>query len=205
MRRSSAFLVVVSGPSGAGKTTICDALIERDPLLRDSISTTTRPVREGEVDGEHYFFVDEAKFEALKDGELLEWAEVHGHHYGTPRAFVEGEMAAGHDVVLNIDVQGGIQVKKAFPEAVMVFILPPSFEQLESRMRQRGTDAGDEVAKRMANARAEVEAASEYAYIVINDDLDPAIDAVHDIIRAERCRRGRYPADFIDQYGGDDK
>ena len=203
VRRTSAFLVVVSGPSGAGKTTICDAVIERDPDLRESVSTTTRPPREGEVDGEHYFFVDAERFEALKGGELLEWAEVHGALYGTPRRFVEGQLAKGHDVVLNIDVQGGITVKKAFPEAVMVFILPPSFEDLKARMQQRGTDGEDVVAQRVANARAEVKTASEYDYIVINDDLTEAVDRVHDIIEAERCRRSRFPADFIKKYGAE--
>jgi len=203
MRQTTAFLVVVSGPSGAGKTTLCDELVLRDGMLRNSISATTRAPREGEVDGVDYVFIDRDRFEALKAGKLLEWAEVHDHLYGTPRDSVEEEMAKGLDVLLNIDVQGGAAVKKAFPEAVAVFILPPSFEDLGTRMQKRGKDLTDEVRKRLANARAEIAEAASYDYIVVNDDLGEAVDTLHAIIRAERCKRQRHPDGFIESYGAD--
>ena len=203
MRRTTAFLVVVSGPSGVGKTTLCDELVQRDEMLRNSVSATTRAPRKGEVEGVDYFFLDRDRLESLKAGNLLEWAEVHDHLYGTPRDFVEGELDQGRDVLLNIDVQGGIAVKKAFPEAVTVFILPPSFEDLGARMQMRGKDLTDEVSKRLDNARAEIAKLAAYDYIVINDDLGEAVDTLHAIIQAERCRRQRHPDGFIENYGAD--
>lgn len=191
----------MSGPSGAGKTTLVDRVVCRDPLLRESVSTTTRPPREGEVEGESYFFVTREEFEKLKRDSLIEWAKVHDHYYGTPRDFVDGELARGLDVVLNIDVQGGASVRKCFPEAVLIFILPPSFEVLEERVRGRGTEYAREIKKRMENARKEVTFATAYDYIVVNDRLDEAVSAVEAIVATERRRRTRYPGDFIDRFG----
>lgn len=199
-RYSSAFPVVLSGPSGVGKTTIEKRLIEDDPLLHASISTTTRPPRQGELTGRDYFFVKKEVFEKMKERELVEWAEVHGECYGTPRRFVENELQRGYDVLLNIDVQGGISVKKVFPGAVMIFILPPSFETLKERIRQRGSDEFLDLDTRLENARKEITASSDYDYIVINDDLDAAVGQILAIIAAERCRRKRYEDGYLETF-----
>lgn len=187
----SAFLIVVSGPSGAGKTTLVDGLLEFDRSIRESVSTTTRKPRLDEVDGAHYFFVDRAEFERMKESELVEWAEVHGEFYGTPRRFLEEQLAAGHDVVLNIDIQGGFNVKKAFPEAVMVFILPPSLETLERRLRSRASDDEGDIERRLQTAREEITASEKYDYIIVNDELPAAVSQLQSIVTAERCRRQR--------------
>ncbi len=190
-RSSAPFLVVVSGPSGVGKTTLIDRLLAIDPLTRRSITATTRPPRTGEVEGRDYFFVSRARFEAMKSGELVEWAEVHGESYGVPRSYLDRERAAGHDVILNIDIQGGDRVKQVFPNAVMVFILPPSFAALETRLRGRGDVPEEEAAVRLANARTELTAAARYEYLVVNDDLNRAAAELAAIVVAERARRER--------------
>lgn len=206
MRRNSrAFPVVISGPSGVGKTTIEDRLVAADPTLVASVSTTTRPPREGEKSGRDYFFVERDVFEQMKDRELVEWAEVHGEWYGTPRRFIENEMAAGHDVLLNVDVQGGIRVKKVFPEAVMIFILPPSFETLKQRIIKRGLDDNLDLETRLDNAVEEINASTDYDYFVVNDELDDAVDKTQSIIDAERCRSNRHEAGFVAGFGRQDK
>lgn len=190
-RRHTAFVVVISGPSGVGKTTLEKRAVEVDPTLIPSISTTTRAPREGEESGTDYFFVTLEVFEQMKDRELVEWAEVHGEFYGTPRRFVEDELAAGHDVLLNIDVQGGIRVKKVFPDAVMIFILPPSFETLKERLLERGDDDAAALDARIETAAREITASDNYDYVVVNDDLETAVEQIRAIIEAERCRRTR--------------
>jgi guanylate kinase len=198
-RTSQAFLTVISGPSGVGKTTLVERVLPGDPLLCESISTTTRAPREGEKAGEDYFFVTREVFEAMKERELVEWAEVHGELYGTPRRFVEQELEAGRDVMLNIDIQGGNSVKKVFPDALMIFILPPSFETLEERVRDRGTIDPGELDRRIANARKEITASKYYSYIVVNDDLDNAVAQVAAIIVAERCRWERQKPEVVER------
>ena len=200
-RQTRPFPVVISGPSGVGKTTLVERLIETDPLLKRSVSTTTRPPRDGEVEGAAYFFVSRKDFEALKQGQLVEWAQVHDHYYGTPKEYLEGELAKGKDVVLSIDVQGGAQVRKSFADAVLIFILPPSFGELELRIKQRGTDYAKEIKKRMENARREIKSAADYDYIVINDRLEDCVATLGAIITSERRRRTRYDGDFIDRFG----
>jgi len=188
-RKTDAFPVVISGPSGVGKTTLVDRLLARDPLLTESISTTTRAPREGEIPGTHYFFVSREVFEEMKERELVEWAEVHGEYYGTPRRFVEQELEEGRNVVLNIDIQGGDSVKRHFPDALMIFILPPSAEVLEARLRARGDLPDERLQKRLANARDEITHSDNYSYTVVNDDLDRAVGELQAIVEAERQHR----------------
>ena len=198
-RASSAFLIVVSGPSGVGKTTLVDRVLSADPLVRRSISATTRSPRPGETEASDYFFIGRDRFEAMKKNDLVEWADVHGALYGTPRRFLEGELASGRDVILNIDIQGGDQVKRTFPGAVMVFILPPSFGALEARLRARGDLTPDVLKVRLVNARAEITAAARYDYIVLNDSVERAAGELVAIVTAERCRRERMNPGFIQE------
>ncbi|MBI4720488.1 MAG: guanylate kinase [Chitinivibrionia bacterium] len=202
MKRSSAFPIVVSGPSGSGKTTLLEKLVPADPRLKLSVSATTRPAREGEREGKAYFFVSPERFESLKDGELAEWAEVHGYWYGTPKRFLREQLENGCDVVMNLDVQGGLQVKKAFPEAVLIFILPPSYSVLRRRIEERGLDGAGTIEVRLENARREIEEARRYDYLVVNDGLDQAVADLGAIISAERSRRERRLGEFMKTFYG---
>jgi len=176
-------------------------LLTADTSLVRSISTTTRAPRAGEINGREYFFVSREAFEAMPSNELLEWAEVHGELYGTPRRFVEEQLAAGRDVVLNIDIQGGDRVKRSFPAAVMVFILPPALSVLENRLRARGDVSPSDLGVRLANARVEIGASSRYDYLVVNEDLATASAELVAIVTAERCRRDRKLSEFMDRLG----
>ncbi len=202
MRKTKAFAIVVSGPSGAGKTTLVNELARRDPMLHRSVSCTTRKPREGEQEGVAYYFVSDSEFETQKRENLIEWAEVHEKWYGTPRDAIERALGRGLDVMLNIDVQGGRRIKKSFPDAVMIFILPPSFEVLEQRIRDRATDIENDIHIRLENAREEIRALPSYDYLVVNDDLEEAVGAIQAIIQSERCRRTRYDGGFIKQFEG---
>lgn len=180
-------LVVVSGPSGAGKGTICQALLEKTPLAY-SVSATTRKPRAGEVDGESYYFLSvEAFEEMIEKDELLEWAKVYDNYYGTPLKKVEEKLAAGEDILLEIDTQGAMKVREKFPEGVYIFILPPSLAELERRIRGRDTETEDVLQKRLAAAIDEIEAGKCYKYVVTNDEVDGAVDSVCAILAAERC------------------
>jgi guanylate kinase len=186
------FPVVLSAPSGAGKTSIARALVSGDPRFVFSVSVTTRKPRLGERDGEDYHFVDRSRFEEmLAGGELCESAEVHGNLYGTPFTNLEGASARGKHVVLDIDVHGARQIRRRVEDAVLIFVFPPSAEALMARLTGRGTEAFDEVARRLRNARAELEAAAEFDYVVVNDDLEGAVRQVRDIVRAEAHRPPR--------------
>lgn len=185
-------LVVLSGPSGVGKTSLCNRLVE---VLDDavySISVTTRPKRPGDDEGKEYSFVSPDEFERLRSrGQLLEWAKVHGHEYGTPRPFVERQMAEGKTVVLNIDVQGGVNVMKAFPDGVFIFVMPPTIEALVERIAARGGDAKETVRLRMQNAPVEIAEAERYQYVVLNDDFEQCLERLEAIVTAERSLRRR--------------
>ena len=185
-------LLVVSGPSGAGKGTICGMLREQMPDLGYSVSVTTRQPRTGEVDGVNYFFktVDEVK-EMIANDEFLEYAEVYGNYYGTPRKFVMDQLNEGRDVLLEIDIQGALQVKEHFPDGVFVFITPPSLDELCARIYKRGTDSEEVIQRRMASAADELTYASKYDYIIVNDIAEKATKKVLILMEAERYRVAR--------------
>jgi guanylate kinase len=181
------FPLVVAAPSGTGKTTVCRELVQRDPQLVFSVSHTTRAQRKGEVDGRDYHFVSPAEFRRMVDaGEFLEWAVYNDHHYGTSFAAIESPLAAGHEVVLEIEVQGARQVRKRRADARLVFLLPPSWEALEARLRGRGTDAPEQIARRLTTAHEELRAAEEFDYAVLNDDVGRCVDEILRILAAER-------------------
>jgi len=186
-------MLVLSSPSGAGKTSISRKLLERDPMLQMSVSATTRPKRPGEVPGVDYLFVDATEFNLMINRQaFLEYAKVFGNYYGTPRAPVETAIAAGRDVLFDIDWQGTQQLAERAPEdLVSVFILPPSTRELERRLRQRAQDSADEVARRMAKAADELSHWPEYHYVLINESLDETVRRVEAILLAERTRRAR--------------
>jgi guanylate kinase len=186
-------LFIISAPSGAGKTTILKEIMTSVPGLTFSISHTTRAPRKGEMHGRDYFFVDRETFTAMRDDHaFLEWAEVHGNLYGTGKAGVETMLRQGFDIFLDIDVQGARQIKEAgVTNAIFIFIAPPSWEALETRLKGRGTDCSDTIKTRLANARQEMNEAHRYDYLVINDRLADAVDMLKSIILAERCRKRR--------------
>ncbi|MDO5689381.1 MAG: guanylate kinase [Tissierellia bacterium] len=196
------FLLVLSGPSGVGKGRVCDALRQTDADILYSISATTRPIRGGEVDGQNYFFLSEEQFlERIEEDAFLEHAHVHGNRYGTPKDFVLRNIDSGKIVILEIDVQGALQVKRNFPNGVFVFLLPPSMKELKRRITDRGTESEQQISLRMNNAREEMGFIEEYDYAVINDDLDRAVESVLSIIAAERLRviDGRALIDYLEE------
>ncbi|MGO0122892.1 guanylate kinase [Desulfothermobacter acidiphilus] len=185
-------LLVISGPSGVGKGTVCQALLARDPSLYLSISVTTRPPRAGEIDGKDYFFVSEEQFlEMVARGELLEWARVYSYYYGTPREPVDRALLAGRDVLLEIDVQGGFKVRENCPDSVLVFLLPPSWEELRQRLARRGTEGWQAQQQRLEWARQELALYPRYDYSVVNDRLEDTVATVEAIRLAERHRSFR--------------
>jgi len=187
--RSRPFPLVIAAPSGAGKTSLARALVERHADLVFSVSATTRPARRLEQGGKDYRFVSDAEFDRmLEAGELLEWAVVHGRRYGTPRSEVEGALARGLTPVLDIDVQGARQVRRSYPAAVLVFILPPSGEELNRRLTQRGSESREDRIRRLENARRELGAAPEFDYVVVNDDFERALAALEAVIAGEEHR-----------------
>jgi guanylate kinase len=182
-------LFVITAPSGAGKTSLIEALLKADPSLTESISYTTRAPRPGEKDGVAYHFVDDRSFLAMKArGEFLESAEVHGYRYGTSKKVITDALARGEDLILEIDWQGAQQVRAIYPDCVGIFILPPSIEELERRMRSRGQDADAVIRRRLDNARGEMEHAGEFDYAIINKDFDTARQELAGIIQKERAK-----------------
>ncbi len=187
--RSGGLLIVLSGPSGAGKDAVLVEFTRMCPEAMRCVTTTTRPPRECETDGVDYSFTSVDEFRRIaEDGGFLEYAEVHGHLYGTPKAWVEEHLSLGEDVVLKIDVQGGLNVKRAKPEAVMVFLVPPSMEELERRLRSRNTDSDDQIARRLLNARRELDQIPHYDYMIENRALADAAAELKAIVVAEHLR-----------------
>jgi len=194
-------LYVVAAPSGAGKTTLVRLLLESELDVQLSVSYTTRDPRPGEADGREYHFVDTAEFRAMIDHhEFLEWAEVHGNFYGTSKTWIADQLAGGRDVLLEIDWQGAQQVRTLFPEAIGVFILPPSMEELTRRLTGRGTDSAAVISRRLAAAQAEMRHVAEFDYVIINDQLEQALDDLRAVVRASRlslaAQRARHAALF---------
>ena len=183
-------LLVVSGPAGVGKGSVDTALISRNTDMRMSVSATTRTPRPGEIDGVHYFFKTEEEFQdMINKGAFLEYMRVFNtHYYGTPKSFVEQELREGRSVILEIDVKGAMRVKAAYPDAVLIFIAPPSMSELKSRLIHRGTESTEAIERRFETAYEELEYVKQYDYVVVNDILDLAIARTEQIISAERCR-----------------
>ena len=191
--RRKGMLLVVSGPSGTGKGTLCERLLRSDPTIMFGVSATTRKPREGEIDGVHYHFIDEERFDKmLAEKAFLEHATVHGHRYGTPKDQVERAIEEGRNILLDIDPQGALSVMSAMPETVSIFILPPSYAALRERLHTRNTDDPDEILKRLSNAYGEVRLLKHYTYALVNDRLDQAFGMLSAIIMAEKHRTTRY-------------
>jgi guanylate kinase len=192
MKKSSPLLIIVSSPSGAGKTTLCKKLLGEFDDLRFSTSHTTRKPRQGEVDGKDYFFVSEEEFERMVEDELfIEWAFVHGNRYGTARAEVRAAAIKGKDLLFDVDFQGSQQIKEQYPEAISVFVLPPSIHELQSRLRARGTESETSMERRFKAALEEIAHHDLFNYMLVNDNLDLAYKKLRAIIIAERCRHHR--------------
>jgi guanylate kinase len=193
---------VVSAPSGAGKTSLCEEAVRQIPDLVHSVSYTTRIPRPHEVEGRDYYFVDEGTFQRMVEaGEFAEWARVHGNLYGTSKGLLEGHLAAGQDVILDIDTQGAAQLKRVYPEGIFVFILPPSWEQLERRLQARQSDPPEEIERRLRKAREEMKSYRDYDYVIINDVLERAAGRLCAIIVAERSRSSRLDSGFREALG----
>ncbi len=202
----SGTLFIVAAPSGAGKTTLVGRLLDEDPKVQHSISFTTRAPRTGEQNGREYHFIDVQRFLAMRErGEFAEWAEVHDNFYGTSRVWLDQRMQEGCDMVLEIDWQGAQQMRRQFPEAVSIFILPPSIAELENRLRRRGADSEDVIARRVAGALGEMRHVGEFDFVIINNDLDVALGELKAAVCASRLRfprqRARHPDvfRFLDQ------
>lgn len=191
-------LYVVSGPSGVGKGTVCARLFELYPALCRSVSATTRAIRPGEVEGVNYFYKSGEQFRhMLEEDAFLEHFEIYGNHYGTPRAYVEKKLSEGKDVLLEIDVQGGLAVKQKVPGAVLIFLLPPSFEMLEARLRGRKTEDEKTIQTRLNASSREIACMNEYKYAVVNDDVDVAAETILRIMRAQKNRKTESVAGYL--------
>ncbi|HLQ95348.1 MAG TPA: guanylate kinase [Pseudogracilibacillus sp.] len=197
MVEDKGILFVLSGPSGVGKGTVREKLFEEETQLSYSVSATTREMRPGEAEGVDYFYKSKEAFETMiEQGDLLEYAQYVKNYYGTPKAYVEEQLEKGQDVFLEIEVQGALQVKENFPEGVFIFLFPPSLEELKNRIMSRGTETSDLVMNRLKEAKKEIDMMSAYDYVVVNDDVNQAVDKVKAIIKSEHCKRTRIEAQF---------
>ena len=200
---SGRLLLVLAGPSGGGKTSVCRRLVASRPEVRFSVSATTRPPRPGERDGSDYRFLSRESFEALIESDgLLEWAEVHGELYGTPRSVVQESAGPGRCLLLDIDVKGARQVRRREPDAVLVFLLPPSAEEMIGRLRRRGSEDEERLARRLQTAVEELAAAGEFDYVVVNEDLDGTVRTVESIMEAELHRTSRRRDEVMERTAG---
>jgi guanylate kinase len=185
-------LVVVSGPSGTGKGTVCKKLLSKRDNVRYSVSATTRKPREGEVEGQSYFFVSESKFlDMIENDALIEWDKYCDNYYGTPKAYVESCIDNGMDIILEITVEGALEIKQKYPECVLIFILPPSFEELRRRIEYRATECSDVIEKRLQKAANEIKYVSKYDYLILNDSVDEAVINIEKVLDSERLKPSR--------------
>lgn len=198
-------LIVISGPSGAGKGTVCQEYLKNNPETLLSISMTTRSPRRGEVEGVNYFFRDTETFEGLiGEGGFLEYAKVYGNYYGTPKDFVKQNLLSGRDVILEIDIQGALKVKEKFDEGVFIFIVPPTMEELKRRIQGRGTETAEELLRRFKSSYEELNFITRYNYLVINDTVEEAAKKIKSIVIAEKCRVDRNKDFYTSLRGGID-
>lgn len=197
IKNDKGLLLVISGPSGTGKGTLCKRLLEKNKDIFLSVSATTRKPREGEIDGVSYHFYSEDKFRQLiADNQLIEWAAFCDNYYGTPKAPVDENINNGKDVLLEIEIEGAMKVRAKHPEGVYIFLFPPSIEVLEERLKGRGTETDDVISKRLARAKQELEMCTKYNYYVVNDDLEKAVEEIEAIIIAEKARKERNNVNF---------
>lgn len=197
--KKQGLLIVLSGPSGSGKNTVCDMAKEVMPNIWESVSMTSRKPRKGEVDGKDYYFVSEEKFEKnIEEGKMLEHAKFAGNYYGTPRESVQKQLDAGKDVLLVIEIQGALQIKEKIPQALFVFLLPPSMKELKRRLRMRKTETEEKLMERFETAYKEINELPKYNYVIVNDKADEAARKLEAIINAEKCRVDRIEEVFLD-------
>ena len=197
--KKQGLLIVLSGPSGSGKNTVCDEVKKKNFNIWESISMTSRKPRKGEVDGKSYYFVSAEEFEKnIKEDNMLEYAEFAGNYYGTPRKSVQEHLDNGEDVILVIEIQGALQIKKKIPHALFVFLLPPSMRELKRRLVERKTESSEKIMERFETAYKEINELSKYNYVIVNDDIKSAALKLDSIIRAERCRVDRIEEVFLD-------
>lgn len=200
-KETKGLLLVISGPSGAGKGTICKELVKRDDFWL-SVSATTRNPREGEVEGKNYYFLAKETFlERIEQKDFLEYAEVYGNYYGTPKSKVIEKLDAGIDVILEIDIQGALKVKETYPEGIFIFILPPSMEELKNRIIKRGSETPESLMTRFKSAYKEINYVSKYNYAVVNDELDQAVNKIRSIVIAEKCSVERIKQNIFSKEG----
>ena len=201
MLNRKGLLLVVSGPSGAGKGTICKALLNKNDQIKLSVSATTRKPRNGEVHGVNYFFIEKEEFtKMIENGEFLEYAQIYDNFYGTPKAAIIECLEKGQDVILEIEMQGARQIKEVYPEGVFIFVLPPSLEELKSRIVGRGTETQEEIEKRFSCAFEEINQIVNYDYFIVNEDIEKSVNDVEAIISAEKNKVTRYKNNIIDKF-----
>ena len=201
MVKRKGLLLVVSGPSGAGKGTICKALLNKNDQIKLSVSATTRKPRTGEVDGVNYFFIEKEKFtQMIEEGEFLEYAQIYDNFYGTPKAAIMECLEKGQDVILEIEMQGARQIKDVCPDGVFIFVLPPSLEELKNRIVGRGTETAEEIEKRFSCAFDEINRIVDYDYFIVNDDVEKSVKQVEGIILSEKNKVTRYKDSIIRKF-----
>jgi len=189
LKKRTGLILVISAPSGSGKTTLCKRLLQASSAFTFSVSFTTRRPRKNEIEGVDYYFVSREEFDKMaEDGEFVEWATVHNHSYGTSARFLQKAIEAEKDVVLEVDVKGGVQISKDYPQAILVFLLPPSWQELQRRLKNRGTDSDKKIKERINRAREELRYAPAYQYFIVNNDVNKALRDLLAIVEAERCR-----------------